>query len=156
MATRRVQPRILRIVIAALAAVVLSAAFLQYPGHSQGAGTGAQPSLNVAVIPGFKPPVYPGAFGVSAFPSGASQLSAYHFSQLATNQVTPAALNKYDTAVLYGIRWNDIPTSAQAAINAFAATHKVLIWDADGTGPRTTQTSSIRSRIRRAGREQEP
>jgi hypothetical protein len=133
--TGRVHWRAPRILIAALAAVGLTAAFLQYPGHSQGAGSGTQPSLNVAVIPGFKPPVYPGSFGVSAFPAGAQQLSAYHFSQLPTNQVKASALSKYDTVVLYGIRWREIPTSGQAAINAFAATHKVMIWDADGTGP---------------------
>ena len=36
--------------------------------------------------------------------------------------------------LLYGIRWSDIPPSGQAAINGFAQTHKVLIWDADSTG----------------------
>jgi hypothetical protein len=135
LATRRVQPRTLSIVIAALAAVALSAAFLQYPDHSRGAGTGTQPSLKVAVIPGFAPPVYPGYHGVPAFPAGAPQLSAYHFSQLAANKVTASALSSYDTAILYGIRWSDIPSSGRAAINAFAVTHKVMIWDADGTGP---------------------
>lgn len=135
MARSRVHRRASRILIAALAAAALSAAFLGYPGHSRGAGSGTQPSLNIAVIPGFTPPVYPGSFGVSAFPAGAQQLSAYHFSQLPTNQLTASALSKYDTVVLYGVRWRDIPTSGQAAINAFAATHKILIWDADGTGP---------------------
>ena len=74
---------------------------------------------------------------MSAFPSGESQLSGYHFSQLATNQVTAASLSSYDTAILYGIRWSDLSANGQAALNTFAATHKVLIWDADGTGPQT-------------------
>jgi hypothetical protein len=60
--------------------------------------------------------------------------SSYHFTQLAANAVTTSALQGYDTLILYGIRWSDIPSSGQAAINAFAATHKVVIWDADATG----------------------
>jgi hypothetical protein len=116
--------------------MAVMAALLQHPGHSRGAGgTGTQASLKVAVIPGFTPPVYPGFHGVPVFPSGKPQLSAYHFSKLAANQVTPSALSHYDTAIVYGIRWSDIPTSGRAAINAFAVTHKVIIWDADGTGP---------------------
>jgi hypothetical protein len=71
---------------------------------------------------------------VPALPVHAAQLSAYHFSQVAANQVTSASLSNYDTVILYAIRWAGIPATAQAAINAFAATHKVLIWDADGTG----------------------
>lgn len=137
MAIRRVQPRILRIMIAALAAAVVSTAFLWHPGGSRGAGTGTQSSLTVAVIPGFTPPTYPGFHGVSAFPAGAPQLAAYHFSQLPTAEVTASNLSGYDTAILYGIRWSDIPASGQAAINTFAATHKVVIWDADGTGPQS-------------------
>lgn len=69
-----------------------------------------------------------------AFPTGASQLSAYHFSQLATGSVTPAALGNYDTVILYRIRWSDLSAGAHAAIDTFAATHKVMIWDADDTG----------------------
>jgi hypothetical protein len=120
--------------IAALAAATIATAFLATPGHSRGAGSGTRSSLNVAVIPGFKPPIYPGYFGVSALPVGSSKLSAYHFSELPTNQVTVSALSSYDTVILYGIRWSDFSASRQAAINSFAATHKVLIWDSDGTG----------------------
>ena len=43
-------------------------------------------------------------------------------------------MNSHDTVLLYGIRWSDIPATGQAAIDAFAATHKVVIWDADDTG----------------------
>jgi hypothetical protein len=124
----------LRTVVAALAAVAVSAAFLQHPGHSQGAAPGVQSSAKVAVIPGFAPPIYPGFFGVPAFPAGAQQLSAYHFTQLPTDQVTGAALSSYDTVILYGLRWSDLSSTGQAAINAFAAKHKVLIWDSDSTG----------------------
>jgi hypothetical protein len=141
LASRWVHSRTLRILIAVLAAGTASALLLQHPGHSRGASAAAtHASSKVVVIPGFTAPKYPGFFGVSPFPAGASQLSAYHFSQLAANQVTTSALSSYDTAVLYGIRWNDISASGQAAINAFAATHKVLIWDADGTGSQSYST----------------
>ena len=141
LASRWIHPRVLRIVVAAFAALTVSALFLQHPGHGSGASTAAtQASLQVVVIPGYTAPKYPGFFGVPTFPSGAPQLSGYHFSQLAANQVTSSALSSYDTAILYGIRWSDISASGQAAINSFAATHKVLIWDADGTGSQNYAT----------------
>jgi hypothetical protein len=77
---------------------------------------------------------------VPALPVNNSQLASYHFTQLAANKVTPVALTNYDTVILYGIRWRDIPASGQAAINAFAATHKVLIWDSDDTGSQSYAT----------------
>jgi hypothetical protein len=77
---------------------------------------------------------------VPALPVGAPLLSTYHFSQLAASDVTATALKNYDTVILYGIRWSDIPASGQAAINAFAAKHKVLIWDADDTGSQQYST----------------
>ena len=86
------------------------------------------------VIPGFAPKRYPGTKGVPPLPLSAPQLASYHFAQLPANQVSSVALNSYDTVFLYGIRWSDIPATGQAAINAFAATHKVVIWDADDTG----------------------
>ena len=141
MARGRIQLPVLRVLVAVVVAVGLSVGFLEYPGHGQGAATaGTQSSVSVAVIPGFTPPVYPGYHGVSKLPVGSSQLSGYHFSQLPVNQVSAAALSSYDTVMLYGIRWSDISASGQAAINAFAATHKVLIWDADGTGPQNYST----------------
>jgi hypothetical protein len=92
------------------------------------------------VIPGFAPPAYPGFYGVPALPVGASQLAAYHFSQLPASHATASALSSYDTVILYGIRWSDVPASAQAAIDAFAETHKVLIWDSDDTGDQNYST----------------
>jgi hypothetical protein len=136
----RVQRRSLRIVIAALAAVTVSTAVLAHPGHSRGAGPGTQPSLNVAVVPGFKAPTYPGQNSGPKFPADDSHLSAYHFSEVAKNKLTAGGLASYDTVILYGIRWSDISTSEQAALNAFAATHKVVIWDADGTGSQNYAT----------------
>src|SRR5262249_40681471 len=47
--------------------------------------------------------------------------------------VTPAALAGLDTLVLYGVRWDSLDAGEHAAINAFAATRKVIIWDADST-----------------------
>lgn len=128
----------MRIVIGGLAAALLSLALLQTTVGSRSvaraAANSGQPSSNVAVIPGFTAPKYSGFFGVPDFPVNAPQVSAYHFSQLPTDQVTTASLASYDTVILYGIRWSDIPSSAQAAINTFALTHKVMIWDSDGTG----------------------
>lgn len=133
-------PRGKRILFAGLTAVVLSLGLLEFPGHSRAAGPGTQPSSKVVVIPSFAPPTYPGYYGIPPFPTGAPQLSAYHFSQLAAKKVTAAALKSYDTVILYGIRWNDISPTAQADINAFAQTHKVVIWDADDTGPQNYAT----------------
>jgi hypothetical protein len=129
-----------RVLIAAIAAAGLSAAFLGYPGHSQGAGSGTQSSVKVAVVPGFRAPVYPGYGGVGTFPAANPRLSAYHFSQLATSSLTAGNLAAYDTVILYGLRWSDISASGKAALNAFAATHKVMIWDSDGTGPQNYST----------------
>lgn len=120
--------------------VGLSAALLGYPGHSQGAGSATQSSVKVAVVPGYKAPVYPGYGGVGTFPAGNPRLSAYHFSQLPVSSLTPGKLAAYDTVVLYGLRWNTIPASGRAALNTFAATHKVMIWDSDGTGPQNYST----------------
>jgi hypothetical protein len=139
--TGRAHRGALRVPIAALAAVILSIGVLALPAHSRGAAAAAtEKSLNVAVIPGFTPPAYPGTHGVPPLPVGASQLSPYHFSELPASDVTVSALSKYDTVMLYAIRWADIPTSGQVAINAFAATHKVLIWDADDTGSQNYST----------------
>ena len=140
MARSRVQRPSTRIAIAALAAASLAATFLSYPGHSRGAGSGTQPSVNVAVVPGFKAPVYPGYGGIGTFPAANPRLSTYHFSQLAASNLTAGNLAPYDTVILYGIRWSAIPASGRPALNAFAATHKVMIWDADGTGPQNYGT----------------
>ena len=121
--------------MAALAAASLAAAFLGYPGHSRGAGPNTQSSVNVAVVPGFTAPTYPPYSGVGTFPAANQRLSAYHFTALAASNLTAGNLAPYDTVILYGLRWSAIPASGQAALNAFAATHKVMIWDADGTGP---------------------
>lgn len=140
MATSQVQRRVPRILVAALAAAGLAAAYLGYPGHSEGAASGTQSSLNVAVVPGFRAPSYPGYGGVGSFPASNPRLSAYHFSQLGLSSLTASNLAHYDTVILYGLRWNTIPAGGQAALNAFAATHKVLIWDSDGTGPQSYST----------------
>jgi hypothetical protein len=124
----------MRLTVAALAAVILSAAFLGYPGHSRGAATATQSSVNVAVVPGYTAPTYPVFNGVGKFPAGNSRLSAYHFSPLPTSKLTASGLAPYDTVVLYGLRWNTLSASEQNALNTFAATHKVMIWDSDGTG----------------------
>jgi hypothetical protein len=129
-----------RVLVAGFAALALTAALLEHPGHSRGAGAGSQPSSKVAVVPAFKPPNYPGNTGVPALPVTSPALAKYQFSELPTSMVTTAALKGYDTVILYGIRWSDISISAQAAINEFATTHKVLIWDSDGTGAQTYST----------------
>lgn len=128
-----VRPHPARILVAGFAVLVLSIALLGYPAHSRGAGGGGSPSSEVAVVPGFAPKPYPGYTGVPALPVNAPELAKYHFAQLAASAVTTAALKNYDTVILYGIRWSDFSSSAQTAINAFAAKHKVVIWDSDAT-----------------------
>jgi hypothetical protein len=140
MTGKHVRPRVVRVLIASAAALILLVALLEDPGRSRGAAGVTRSSSEVAVIPGFDPPAYPDFFGVPALPVHDSQLASYHFTELAANKVTPAALRNYDTVILYAIRWNDISASAQAAINAFATTHKVLIWDSDGTGSQSYAT----------------
>ena len=129
-----------RIVLAAAAATLLSVMLLQVPRGSRGAVQASQPSANVAVVRGFAPPAYPGYDGVPRLPISAAQLAPYHFSQVPAAQVTAAKLQGFDTVLLYGIRWSDLSASAQQAIDTFAATGKVVIWDADGTGPQTYGT----------------
>jgi hypothetical protein len=137
----RVPARVARVLIAGLAALVLSAVLFEYPAHSRAAaGGGTQPSINVAVVPGFAPQPYAGNNGVPALPVSSSQLASYHFAQLPAKQVTSATLSGYDTVLLYGIRWSDISPSGRAAIDSFAATHKVVIWDADATPAQTYST----------------
>lgn len=127
----------MRIVIGGVAAVVLSVALLQHTGRGSSAVQAVRKSSHVAVIPGFTAPQYSGYHGVPAFPASDSRLSAYHFTQVPANQVTSALLKQYDTVILYGIRWSDFSTTAHQAINVFARTGKVLIWDSDGTGPQS-------------------
>lgn len=135
MSSSQVRSHVSRILIAGITGLVLAAVLLENPAHSRGASAAAtRASSQVAVIPGFAPKAYPGTNGVPALPLTSPQLASYHFTQLAANKVTSAALSSYDTVFLYGIRWSDIPATGQAAINAFAATHKVVIWDADDTG----------------------
>jgi hypothetical protein len=129
-----------RIVLAAAAATLLSMTLLQGPGGSQGAVQASQPSAEVAVVPGFTPPAYPGSFGIPKLPRSAALLAPYHFSELPAAQVTSANLQGFDTVLLYGIRWSDLSPSAQQAIDTFAATRKVVIWDADDTGPQNYGT----------------
>jgi len=138
-ARSRIKPHGLRILIAGVAIVVLSAALLKYPSHGRSATGGPQASSQVAVVPGFTAPSYQGS-SVPIFPAGDPQLSAYHFTQLPASQLTPTGLQPYDTVILYGVRWSDISPSEQAALNTFAATHKVVIWDSDGTGAQNLAT----------------
>ena len=137
MVNTRVRPHLARVLVAGVAALLLSTALLEYPAHSRGAGGGGNPSSKVAVVPGFAPKPYPGNSGVPPLPVSAPEVAKYHFSELPTANVTTAALKGYDTVILYGILWSDISPSGQAAINSFAATHKVVIWDADATGAQT-------------------
>lgn len=130
----------MRIVLAAFAATLLSVTLLHAPGGSQGAVQASQGSVEVGVVPGFTPPAYPGTFGIPKLPTSAPELAPYHFSEVPTAQVTAANLQGFDTILLYGIGWSDLSASAQQAIDTFAATGKVLIWDSDDTGPQNYGT----------------
>src|SRR5436305_3819182 len=124
-----------RAALAATAVATATTVLLGDAVSSPAAATAAaQTSAHVAVIPGFHAPVYPGTNGLVAFPSDSSTLSAYQFSEVGVGAVTTAALQSYDTIILYGQRWNALSSTAQAAINGFARTGKVVIWDADSTG----------------------
>jgi hypothetical protein len=124
-----------RIVIAAVAAILFSIVVLQHSDRSRGATPKGQPSVNVAVVPGFVSPTYPGYYGIPKLPVTDPQLASFHFSQVPLAGVNTTRLNQYDTVVLYGLRWSTLSAQAQQAINTFAATRKVLIWDSDDTGP---------------------
>lgn len=125
---------------AAAAALLFSVVLLQGSGRSHGAVQAGQPSVNVAVVPGFVAPRYPGFFGIPKLPVTDPQLSSFHFTAVAAGSVTTKRLHQFDTVLLYGIRWNDLSANARQAINSFAATGKVVIWDADGTGPQDFAT----------------
>jgi hypothetical protein len=130
----------LRIVIAAVAAVLLSFVLLQNSGGSRGAVPGGQASVNVAVVPGFVSPTYPGYYGIPKLPVTDPQLSQFHFTAVPAANVTTTRLKQFDTVILYGIRWSSLSVTAQQAIDTFAATGKVVIWDADDTGPQNFAT----------------
>lgn len=140
MLKRRVRPYLARALVAGSAALVVSVGLLGNPAHSSGASAAGSPSSNVAVVPGFAPPPYKGNSGVPPLPIGSPLVAKYHFSQLPISQVSAASLQSYDTVILYGTLWSDLPDSAQAAINSFAAKHKVVIWDADATGSQAYST----------------
>src|SRR5262249_42710346 len=63
-------------------------------------------------------------------------LPGYNFTATGYTDIAgQLASGQYDTVLFYGIRWDDQNLSAadRAAINTFAQTHKLLIWDADST-----------------------
>jgi len=96
--------------------------------------------VNVAVVPGFVSPTYPGYYGIPKLPVTDPQLSNFHFTAVPTASVTTTKLKQFDTVVLYGMRWSDLSPTAVQAINTFAATGKVVIWDSDDTGPQSYAT----------------
>jgi hypothetical protein len=124
-----------RIVIAAVASLLFSVAVLQDSGQGRGATPTGQSSVNVAVVPGFVSPTYPGYYGIPKLPVTDSQLSHFHFTAVPAAEVNATMLKQFDTVVLYGMRWSSLSPTAQQSINAFAVTGKVVIWDSDDTGP---------------------
>ena len=134
MSKNRIRPHLARVLVAGLAALAIAGGLLEHPAHSPGATGGGSPSSNIAVIPGFAPKPYRGNSGVPPLPVSGTGVAKYHFTQLPIASVTAAELQKYDTVILYGTLWSDIPSAGQVAIDNFAAKHKVVIWDSDGTG----------------------
>lgn len=130
----------MRIVIAAVAALFFSVAVLQHSDRSRGATQTGQASVNVAVVPGFVSPTYPGYYGIPKLPVTDPQLSKFHFTAVAAASVNAAKLKQFDTVILYGMRWSSLSPTAQQSINAFAATGKVVIWDSDDTGSQNYAT----------------
>jgi hypothetical protein len=129
-----------RIVIAAVAALLFSAAVLHGSDRSRGATPTGQPSLEVGVVPGFVSPTYPGYYGIPKLPVDDPQLSKFHFTAVPAQNVNATKLKQFDTVILYGMRWDHLSPTAQQAINTFAATGKVLIWDSDDTGAQNYAT----------------
>ena len=115
--------------------VVFVAVLAAFGALSGGAFAGS--STNVAVVPGFGAPVYPGYFGVPGFPASAPELASYRFTPVGSSGLSSVELQGFDTVVLYGLQWSTLSPSAQHAINTFAKTGKVIIWDADSTGPQS-------------------
>lgn len=98
----------------------------------------ARSSTKVAVVPGYTAPVYPGFFGIPVFPANA--LPGYQFTAVSSSNLTASKLRGFDTVMIYGLRWNTLSSDAQQAINDFAKTGKVIIWDSDATGPQDYST----------------
>src|SRR5262249_10903333 len=118
-----------------LSGAVMALGLLVAPGSALADG-----GQRVALIPGAAGATYDGQHGLPRFPtdaaeSGVYDLTGYTYDDLPFDQVDAAALAGYDTVVLWGARWDDARLSAasRAALNAFAETHKVVIWDADST-----------------------
>ena len=123
------------VLLGALAAVFIAAGIAGYGSLTRAAqARSAETSANIALIPGAHATHYSDTQSIPPFPENDPQLSGYHFTDLSIAAVTAAALQPFDTVVLYGERWSDFSASAQAAINDFSRTHKVIIWDADSTG----------------------
>src|SRR5436309_7237824 len=129
-----------RIFVAAVAALSLSIGLLHGSAGSRGATTASQASVKVAVVPGFAPQTYSGYYGIPKLPVTDPQLSHFHFTELPPSNVTTTQLQQFDTVLLYGIRWSSLSVTSQQALDAFAATGKVVIWDADDTGPQNWAT----------------
>jgi hypothetical protein len=110
-----------------LGGLVLAAAAIGAPAAL------ADTSHNVAVIPGLSGASY-GVKGAPDLP--VANLPGYTFTGTGyTNIAAQLASGQYDTVLFYGIRWDDqrLAAADKAAINGFAQTHKLLIWDADST-----------------------
>ena len=145
----------MRNVFVASVAACLLAATAVLAGRStiaHATATDAAPSANVALVPGFHAPKYSPTESLPGFPT--AEISGYHYGAVPLGSVTSANLSAYDTVVVYGLRWGDLSSSEQAAIDAFAKTGKVIIWDADSTGaqnyssfvhPFTTKSSGAKS-----------
>lgn len=85
-------------------------------------------------------PTYPGYYGIPKLPVTDPQLSQFHFKAVPTSEVNTTKLKQFDTVILYGLRWSTLSTTAQQAIDKFAATGKVMIWDSDDTGSQSYST----------------
>lgn len=141
-------------VLASLATCLLagSAVLANLSTVAHATATDSAPSANVALVPGFHSPKYSPTESLPGFP--AAEVTGYHYGAVPLGSVTSANLSAYDTVVVYGTRWSDLSSSEHAAIDAFAKTGKVIIWDADSTGaqdyssfvhPFTTKSSGAKS-----------
>jgi hypothetical protein len=91
------------------------------------------PSSSVALVVGTThslPPVPTGSFQ-----TGFYDFRQFAWSSLQVADLTTAALAPYDTLMLYGVNWSKLTADQHAAVDAFAQTGKVVIWDADAVLP---------------------
>jgi hypothetical protein len=93
------------------------------------------PSQHIAIVSENRPSLPPVPVGSSDGSWYSFASPPFSFATLPTSALTPDTLAAYDTVLLYGVDWSGLSAAQQAAVNQFALTGKVVIWDADAVLP---------------------